>query len=288
MSESGSRLLLGLIGAGIQASRTPAMHEQEAREHGLHCLYQLIDIERAPAAGRSLGELLAAAESTGFAGLNITHPYKQAALPLLTRMSEEAAALGAVNTVVFRDGERIGHNTDWLAFAESLRDNAPPLRNGRIVQLGAGGAGAATAYAALRLGLPHVAILDIVEERAAALAARLGKWFGAGRAGVARDAASELQDAVGLIHATPTGMAGHPGLPLSPELLRPPLWVAEVVYFPIETELLRVARERGCRTIDGGGMAVRQAAEAFRLFTGKAPSLPRMREHFLTLGPRSA
>ena len=89
-----------------------------------------------------------------------------------------------------------------------------------------------------------------------------------------------MQDAVGLIHATPTGMGKHPGLPLPADLLRPAMWVAEIVYFPLETELLRTARALGCRTLDGSGMAVYQAAEAFRLFTGITPDAARMRRHF--------
>ena len=117
-------------------------------------------------------------------------------------------------------------------------------------------------------------IVDVDDERAAALADRLGA--------VAGDL-DELADADGLIHATPTGMAAHPGLPLPEELLRPELWVAEVVYRPLETELLRRARELGCRTLDGGGMAVLQAAGSFELFTGVTPDRERMLRHFAEL-----
>ena len=272
-------LLLGLIGAGIDASRSPAMHEEEAAAHGLRCVYQRIDLDRLGLTAEILPELLTAAERMGFAGLNVTHPCKQTVIPLLTGLSEEARAIGAVNTVVFDGGRRIGHNTDWLGFRQSVRDGLPGAGVGRIVQLGAGGAGAATGYAALDLGARELILVDTLHERARSLANRLAAVF-SGRVRAERDVNAALQDADGLIHATPTGMAGHPGLPLPAALLRADLWVAEVVYFPLETELLRVARQAGCRTLDGGGMAVQQAAEAFRLFTGLQADAARMRNVF--------
>ena len=147
-----TRLLLGLVGAGIQASRTPAMQEREASAHGLHCLYQLLDLDRIEGGAAALPLLLDAAERVGFAGLNITHPCKQTVLAHLSGSSEEARGVGAVNTVVFRDGGRVGHNTDWLAFRRSAERGLSGARLDRVVQLGAGGAGAATAYAVLKMG----------------------------------------------------------------------------------------------------------------------------------------
>jgi len=280
------RLLIGLIGSGIQASRTPALHEREAAGHGLTCLYQLIDLDAPGRGPEALAELLSAAERVGFAGLNITHPSKQAVLPLLTDLSEDARALGAVNTVVFRDGRRWGHNTDWLGFAASFRRGLPDASTGRVVQLGAGGAGAATAYAVLKTGAGHITLVDQDKARNVALAARCNSIFGEGRASASDDIAAALRDADGLIHATPTGMFGHPGMALPSSLLRSRFWVAEIVYFPLETELLRAARAAGCRTLDGSGMAVHQAAEAFRLFTGLEPDVERMRRHFVSMEER--
>jgi shikimate dehydrogenase len=151
------------------------------------------------------------------------------------------------------------------------------------VQLGAGGAGAATAYAALDMGAEQVTIVDLVPDRAITLAGRLDPAF-PGRVRVSSDLPASLAHADGLIHATPVGMASHPGLPLSAALLRPNLWVAEVVYFPLETELLRTARARGCRTIDGSGMAVHQAVAAFQIFTGLEADAARMRRFFEEAG----
>jgi shikimate dehydrogenase len=153
-----------------------------------------------------------------------------------------------------------------------------------VVLLGAGGAGAAVAYAVLTLGAQRVTLFDLESARASDLADRLSTIFGQGRAVAGADLAEAVGEADGLIHATPTGMAKHPGLPLPAQLLRPALWIAEIVYFPLETELLRAAKRIGCRVLDGGGMAVFQAVEAFRLFTGRQANADRMLRHFASMG----
>src|ERR1700759_4966120 len=177
-----TNLLLGLIGSGIQASRAPALHEGEAAEQGLRAMYKLIDIAELGLGVAALPELLTAAERMGFAGLNITHPCKQAVIPHLHELSPDARALGAVNTVLLREGRRVGHNTDWFGFAENFRRGLPDVPLARAVQLGAGGAGAAVAHAALTLGIGELTIFDIDNNRMAALVDSLGSRFGAGRA----------------------------------------------------------------------------------------------------------
>jgi len=276
--------LIGLIGASIQASRTPAMHEREAAEVGLRYIYKLIDLDRLNLGAEALPDLLVAAERMGFDGLNVTHPCKQSVLAHVSELSAEARAIGAVNTIVLRDGRRIGSNTDASGFAESFRRGLPGAALDRVVLLGAGGAGAAVAHAIFQLGAKRLKVFDLEIERAETLSAKLCACFGPGRACVGLDLAEAMASADGLIHATPTGMAIHPGMPLPEHLLLARHWVAEVVYFPLETELLRAAKRRGCRTLDGGGMAVFQAAEAFRLFTGIQPDAERMRRHFISLG----
>ncbi len=278
--QPASSYLIGLIGSGIQASRSPALHEHEGAAQGLRYWYRLIDLDRLGVGPEALPRLIEAAELMGFSGLNITHPCKQSVIPLLHELSDDARALGAVNTVVLRDGRRIGHNTDWWGFAESFRRGLPDAPRNRVVQLGAGGAGAAVAHAALTLGTQRLHLFDVTEDRAARLADDLSRRFGAGRALAGGDLAAAMSEADGLVHATPTGMANHPGLPLPVELLGPDLWVAEIVYFPLETALLKEAARIGCRTLHGGGMAVFQAVEAFRLFTGIVPDEKRMLDHF--------
>jgi shikimate dehydrogenase len=283
MKPLGASFLCGLIGAGIQASRTPAMHEREADEQGLRYVYRLIDLDSLGLGPEALPELLTAAKRMGFAGLNVTYPCKQAVIPLLDRLSDDARALNAVNTVVIRDGRTTGYNTDWSGFAEGFRRGLPDAKLDRVVQLGAGGAGAAVAHAMLTLGARQLVVFDVDEARSGELAASLSERFGKGRAAGGTDLSAAMAEADGLVHCTPTGMAKLPGLPLDAGLLDRRHWVAEIVYFPLETELLRVARAKGCRTVDGGGMAVFQAVGAFRLFTGVEPDAERMRRHFLSM-----
>jgi len=278
-----TKLLCGLIGAGIQRSLTPSMHEEEARHHGLRLHYQLIDLDRAGVGPEALPTLLQAARVMGFAGLNITYPCKQAVIPLLDELSDEAHAMGAVNTVVFEGGRAVGHNTDGSGWAWGFTRALPQADVSCVVLLGVGGAGSAIAHAALRLGARELRLVDRQPERARELAGTLTSHYGAGRARADVSIETALAGATGLIHATPTGMAKLPGLPLPATLLRRPLWVSEVVYFPLETELLRVARAAGCAVADGGGMAVGQAIGAFELFTGRLAEAGRLATHFKQL-----
>ncbi len=274
--------LVGLIGAGIGTSLSPALHEREADHHGLRYLYRIIDID---GLGLDAGELVHTARTLGYTGLNITHPCKQTIIRHLDKLSPEAAELGAVNTVTFDGDTAIGHNTDWSGFARSFTRGLPGVPNRRVVQLGAGGAGAAVAHALLTLGTGCLTVVDEREARAASLVTALRNRFGAdrARAAPAADLAGPLTDADGLVNATPVGMAAHPGTPAPAASLRPDLWVADVVYRPLETELLRQAKRLGCRTLDGGGMVVFQAADAFRLFTGVEPDAERMLAHLAEL-----
>jgi shikimate dehydrogenase len=289
MSHSAQKrsVLLGLIGQDIGESRTPEMHMAEGEAQGLRLVYRLLDLNTLRLRPDQLPELLHAARLTGFSGLNVTHPCKQLVIPHLDELSDDARALGAVNTVLFHGGRSIGHNTDWSGFAEPFRQKMNDVSLRRVVQLGAGGAGSAVAHAILTLGAGELTIFDIDRARAEAVADQLCGHFGAGRAKAGLNLAGEIGGADGLVNATPVGMAAHPGLPLDPALLRSDLWVAEVIYFPLETELLRRARALGCRTIDGSGMAVYQAVAAFRLFTGCEPSSTRMRETFEAISSRN-
>lgn len=285
MTRTRRSCLVGLVGSGIAPSLTPALHEREADELGIRYLYRRLDLDVLGLPATAVGEILAAARLGGYDGLNITHPCKQLVLDHLDELSPDAAALGAVNTVVLRDGRPVGHNTDWSGFARSFDRGLPDAPLTSVVLLGAGGAGAAVAHALLTLGTARLTVLDVDEWRARGLATALCGRFGPGRAsgGPVADVAGALATADGLAHATPTGMAAHPGLPLPAELLRPDLWVADIVYRPLETALVRTARELGCRVLDGGGMAVYQAVDAFRLFTGVEPDADRMLAHFTDL-----
>ena len=174
-----AKLLMGLIGAGIQRSLTPAMQEEEARQHGLRLHYQLIDLDVTGASVEALPTLISAARTMGFAGLNITYPCKQEVLPLLDELSDEAAAIGAVNTVVCRDGRLVGHNTDCSGWAWGFQRGLPHADLSRVVLLGTGGAGAAIAHAALRIGVEQLVLVDRDPQRAVLLAEQLNQRYGA-------------------------------------------------------------------------------------------------------------
>lgn len=270
------RFLTGLVGQGIGQSRSPLLHEGEADAQGVRLVYSLFDLASNGAGSDTLSAVLEAARTLRFAGLNITHPYKQQVIPLLDELSNEARRIGAVNTVSFRNGVAKGHNTDSMGFAESLRRGLAGAPLDKVVQLGAGGAGAATANALLEQGNGLVYLHDMDRKRAEALADRLTSAIGEPRIEVVDDPRSSLERADGLVNATPIGMTGHPGIPIPLDWLRPSMWVADVIYFPLETELLRHARTIGCRTVNGVEMVVFQAAAAFDIFTGLTADRKRM------------
>jgi shikimate dehydrogenase len=274
-------VITGLVGAGITESLSPALHEREASLLGFEYSYVLFDLDELGRPPEEVGEVVRQACRDGLRGLNVTHPCKQVVVSELDRLAPEAAALGAVNTIVFDEQGLVGHNTDATGFREAFERRLPGAGIERVVLLGAGGAGSAVAYAILALGARQLVVLDADEERAAALASALAPRFDgrAVQAGKLDDIRALLAEADGLIHATPTGMDGHPGIAVPAELLDEHLWVAELVYLPAETELLRVAREQGCRTLDGAAMVALQAAGSLELFTGARADRDRMLRH---------
>lgn len=285
MSTASESYLVGLIGAGITASLSPPMHEAEARHHGLHYLYRPVDLEVVGRPATDVGALLAAGRDLGFNAFNITHPCKQLVLEHLDEISPAAQALKAVNTVLIRDGRFLGHNTDRSGFAAGLATVLPEAAKDTVVQIGTGGAGSAVAAALLGAGVGTLHLFDADPARAAERAAALGSSLPSQRVLAAdAEALPELiRAADGVVNATPVGMHHHPGTPFDPGLLSGDQWVADVVYLPVDTELVVAARARGCRVLDGGHMAVGQAADAFALITGVEPDRARMREHFLDL-----
>ncbi|MFW0784072.1 shikimate dehydrogenase [Gordonia sp. CPCC 206044] len=283
-------MVCALVGEGISRSLTPALHEREATVAGRDHTYLILDVAAESAGTVDLGALVARAQQTGLRGLNITHPFKQRVLAHLDELSPDAERLGAVNTVVFDGDRRVGHNTDWSGFARNFDlgfgdASADPVPRSSVVQLGAGGAGAAVAYAMLTRGVERFHIVDADPARSTDLADTLRPLFGGTSvtAGGTDDADRAIAGADGLVHATPIGMAAHPGMAVSPSSLRPDLWVAEVVYRPVITELVATARALGARTLTGDGMAVHQAVDAVRLFSECEPDAERMTRHIRDL-----
>jgi len=256
------------------------MHIAEGARIGIAYDYRLVDFDRLGLADSDLGSAVAGARRAGYAGLNITHPFKERVIDCLDALAPEAASIGAVNTVTFRDGVAIGHNTDMYGFAESFRLGMPGADLRSVVLIGAGGAGMAVARVLLDTGVGDLAVADLDPLRAE----RLVKRLGAGRVASANQIDVLMATATGLVNATPIGMTKYPGTPIDPALLRPGMWVADIVYFPSETELLAKAKALGCRTLAGAGMAVFQAVKAFEIITGLQPDADSMAGHFRSPG----
>ena len=281
--ENKGSFLIGLIGAGIAQSRTPAMHEAAARAMGLPLVYRRIDLSTQQP--RPLSDLVAQLEWLGFDGLNITYPCKQEILPLLDEMSENAKGVGAVNTVVLRNGRRRGHNTDIWGFAEAFRRELADVPRRAVLQLGAGGAGAATAFALLGEGVAELRLFDPVADSSAALRRQLSQHYDPARIKIVSDPAQAAIGCDGIVNASPVGMEKLPGLPLPAQAIPEGIWVADIIYFPMETAFMTAARARGCRVMNGSGMALWQAVRAFSLFTGQTPDPDVMRAAFSAARP---
>lgn len=268
------KLLTGLIGAPIAHSASPAMHERAAEALGLRGHYQLIEVAGADATG--LRMMLEGVRRLGFAGVNVTYPYKEAVVPLLDELAPAAAAMGAVNTVVVRDGRLTGHNTDTTGFARAVAPLLAPTGNA-VAVIGAGGVGKAIAFALTNLEVADIRIFDSEPARADKLAVLLA---GQGRARVALSIEDALDGATGLVNGTPVGMLPDRGMPVPATLLHAKLWIADAVYSPLITPLLAAAQAKDARIMTGRELAIYQAADAFELFTGLAPSTEVMGEAF--------
>ena len=277
------KLLTGLIGAPIAHSASPAMHERAAEALGLRGHYQLIEVAGADAAG--LRMMFEGVRRLGFAGVNVTFPYKEAVVPLLDELAPAAATMAAVNTVVVKDNRLIGHNTDTTGFARAV---APLLAasGNAVAVIGTGGVGKAIAFALASLKVADLRIFDSEPARAEKLAALLAKHGGAR---VARSVEDALDGATGLVNGTPVGMLPNRDTPVPASMLRENLWVADAVYSPLITPLLAAAQAKGARIMTGRELAIYQAADAFELFTGLAPSTEVMGEAFdAVMAARSA
>jgi shikimate dehydrogenase len=267
-TRSRNRFLTGLIGSPIAHSAAPAMHEEAAGALGLRCHYQLIEVAGAdPAALRAM---LDGVRRLGFAGVNVTFPYKEAVVELLDELAPGAAAMQAVNTVVVRDGRLIGHNTDATGFARAAADLVAESRPGPVAVIGAGGVGKAIAFALAGLGVSEVRIFDTERVKADTLANLLRGHKGIV---VAESVEAALSGAAGLVNGTPVGMLPNRGMPVPERLLHAGFWVADAVYSPLFTPLLMAAQAKGARIMTGRELAICQAADAFELFTGLAPSV---------------
>lgn len=272
-------ICVGLVGRGIQLSRTPALHEMEGGAQGMRYVYRLFDCDTL-AANDDLQGIVKAAELCGYAGLNVTYPFKKKVMSLVDELSDDARRIGSVNTVVFKNAKRYGENTDMWGFAQSMREGLPDCDKSKVILIGAGGAGCAVANALIDLGVQELCLFDQDITVAKHLCDSLQAQDTQATVRIIEDLALECETATGIVNATPVGMAKLPGCPLPKESLRQDMWVADIVYFPLETELLKTARAMGCETLSGSGMAIYQAVRSFEIFSGVKADAERMRKSF--------
>jgi shikimate dehydrogenase len=265
------RILTGLLGAPIAHSASPAMHERGAEALGLRCHYQLIEI--ASAGQEQLKVLLEGVRQLGFAGINVTFPYKEAVIDLLDELAPAAARIGAVNTIVVRGNRLIGHNTDTTGFARAVSPLVSASARGAVALIGAGGVGKAIAFALAGLGVTELQIFDSEPAKAVQLAAQLD---GHAKATAMPSVEDALRGVAGLVNGSPVGMLPSRGTPVPDALLHAGLWVADAVYSPLWTPLLTAAKAKGCAVMTGRDLAIYQAADAFELFSGVTPSTEEM------------
>lgn len=253
--------LYGVVGHPVGHSLSPAMQNAAFEAGGLNAVYLAFDT-------KDIEGCLKAMRALGIRGMSVTIPHKSTVIPLLDEVDELAGRIGAVNTVVRRDGRLVGYNTDARGALRALEEKIS-LERASCLLLGAGGAARAIGFMLKARGV-SLTLANRSPERGEALAAALECPF------VPLSEVSRVEQDL-LINTTPVGMSPRAGTsPLPERALRKGLAVMDIIYNPLETELLRAARERGCTVINGLGMFVHQGAEQFRLWTGIDAPVPAM------------
>lgn len=277
MTMTGHAKLAGVAGWPIAHSLSPALHGFWIAEHKLDAAYVPLAIKP-----EEFDQAVLALPKTGFRGLNVTLPHKEAAFRLATTHDEAARATGAVNTIVFDNGRIIGRNTDVYGFAESLREKGVSDLTGAVaVVLGAGGASRAVIAALLSMSAARVVVVNRTVDKAEALAAFFGErvvtadWA---------DLPNQLSRATILVNTTSLGMTGQPALGIDVGPMPQDGVVVDIVYRPLETPLLARARARGLKVVDGLGMLLHQARPGFAAWFGVEPQVtPQLRAHLISI-----
>jgi shikimate dehydrogenase len=250
----GRTKIFGILGRPVAHSLSPAMHNAAYRHLAVNAAYVAFPVT-------DLAQAVAGLRGLGIGGVSVTIPFKEEIIPLIDALDPEAARIGAVNTVVNRDGRLTGYNTDWLGAMAALTAKIS-LKGRHVLILGAGGASRAVAFGIIQAG-GRVSLTDVDQPRAAALVQDLG-----GDA-ISLHALGDCPATV-LVNATPVGMAPDvDGIPIAPELLGRFQVVLDIVYQPLATRLLKEAESQGCATIDGLQMLIHQGVAQVKLFTGK-------------------
>jgi len=254
-----------IIGHPVAQSRSPMLHGYWLDRHGIAGSYELVDV-----APEALGDFFASYRKNGWVGGNVTVPHKLAVIPFLDRIDNDAKAMGAVNTIWWEDGQLVGGNTDWIGFLGNLDELVPGWDSAgkQAVLIGAGGAARAAAYGLKSRGF-SVTLCNRTVSKAQEIAAHFGGMSGRGL-----DELPELmKQADILVNTTSLGMLGKPPLDVDLAPLKPGAIVYDVIYVPLETAILKEAKSRGHRTVDGLGMLLHQAVEGFNHWFGQKPEV---------------
>ncbi|UYP67727.1 shikimate dehydrogenase [Thalassobacter stenotrophicus] len=261
-------MLAGVIGQPIAHSRSPHLHGHWLKRYGISGHYIPMEVAQS-----DLKSVLETLPKMGFQGVNVTLPHKEAVLELADSVTDRAALIGAANTLTFTaDGRIQADNTDGVGFLANIQDYVPEwsAKSGPCVVFGAGGASRAIIAALSQAGAPLIRVTNRTRARSDALKDHFGAkievvdWVQAGNV---------LDDASLLVNTTSLGMQGKSALRVPLDGLRPETVVTDIVYTPLETELLRTAKAAGCRTVDGLGMLLHQAAPGFERWFGTAPEV---------------
>lgn len=278
--------LLGLLGNPVKHSLSPIMHNAVIAKTGLKYVYLAFSVE--------LGSLQKAVE--GFTalkagGFNVTVPFKEAILPFLDEIDASAEMIGAVNTVLIKEGRTYGFNTDVSGFTRSIVEAGLDIRGGSVVVLGAGGAAKAAINALINMQAANIYIINRKQDKTQAI---IDKYKHINSCSLWNISITEMDNALSnsdlLINATSVGMHGYMEYesPVSAQLFKKETWVCDLVYNPIKTVLLREAEKKGCKTIDGIDMLVHQGADAFKIWTGVEPPRDFMRKQLRAIIKGSA
>ena len=249
-------ILAGVLGDPIGHSRSPALHGHWLKRHGIDGAYVPLHVR-----GHDLEETLRLLPRVGFAGCNVTIPHKAAALALSDQATDRARAIGAANTLTFRDGAIHADNTDGAGFLANLRAGSDWAPDRPAVVLGAGGAARGVVAALAEAGVPEIRISNRTRAKADALADAFPRTV----------TSDGLADAGLLVNTTSLGMIGQPPLEMDLADLPRDAVVTDIVYVPLLTPLLKRAAARGNPTVDGLGMLLHQAAPGFAAWFGVTP-----------------
>lgn len=275
---------LGLIGSGISQSLTPHIFNAEARSLGIDLCYDFIDLEDSQYSGNTFEQIIEEKLCEGYVGFNVTYPFKTHAVKFVDYATPIVNRVGSLNTVYIKNGNLYGDNTDYSGFLKTLKNNFSDENGDHVILIGLGGAGVALAMALIEWGVGQLTLHDLDLQKSMTAKRFLENSDSKCRIDIAVDLKKDVvESASGIINATPIGMKKYPGTPIETNWILSSHWLIDIIYFPIKTELLNAVLLKDCHAISGIELAINQAEDAFKIFTGKSVDSIRFRQVFYKL-----